>query len=81
MVKVAVGTCGETYPEPEHAKARRFPFFEVQKISRRREYRSPPGFSNKRIANNSYTLPPSWRRSRHPKQNKFCFGEEEQRNE
>ena len=27
MVKVTVETFGETYPEPEHAKARRFPFF------------------------------------------------------
>ena len=27
MVKVTVETFGETYPEPTHAKARRFPFF------------------------------------------------------
>ena len=27
MVKVTVETFGETYPEPEHTKARRFPFF------------------------------------------------------
>ena len=27
MVKVTVETFGETYPEPEHAKTRRFPFF------------------------------------------------------
>ena len=35
MVKVTVETFGETYPEPEHAKARRFPFVKLRKISRR----------------------------------------------